>query len=282
MNIISNMNRIFNTTYLNMNKNVGSRFFRKVSLALFLLTVAITFFSNAIYAQDVRELWKNGNEKYTQGQYTEALENYIKIEESGFTSEALLYNIGNTYFKLKENGKSILYFERTLKMNPANKDAQNNLALAKEYSLDKIEEVPEFILTTWVKDINYSLSSDIWSYISLFLFAVVALLLLSFKFASTSKLRKLSFFLGMIALLFGIFAAVFAWTQRRDFMLRDSAIVMKLVSSVKSSPDNSGKTLFILHEGTKVKLLEELGGWKRVELADGRQGWIISIDIEKI
>ena len=110
MNIISNMNRILNTTYLNMNKNVGSRFLRKVGLALFFLTVAITFFSNSVYAQDVRELWKNGNEKYTQGQYTEALENYLKIEESGFTSEALLYNIGNTYFKLKENGKSILYF----------------------------------------------------------------------------------------------------------------------------------------------------------------------------
>lgn len=276
------MDRILNTTYLNMNKNVGSRFLRKIGLALFFLTVAITFFSNSVYAQDVRELWKNGNEKYTQGQYTEALENYLKIEESGFTSEALLYNIGNTYFKLKENGKSILYFERTLKMNPSNKDAQNNLTLAKEYSLDKIEEVPEFILTTWVKDINYSLSSDMWSYISLFFFAIVALLLLSFKFASTSRLRKLSFFLGMIALLFGIFSAAFAWTQRRDFMLRDSAIVMKLVSTVKSSPDNSGKTLFILHEGTKVKLLEELGGWKRVELADGRQGWIISIDIEKI
>lgn len=282
MNIISNMNRILNITYLNMNKNVGSRFFRKACLALFFLTVAITFFSNSVYAQDVRELWKNGNEKYTQGQYTEALENYLKIEEAGYTSEALLYNIGNTYFKLKENGKSTLYFERALKMNPSNKDAQNNLALAKEYSLDKIEEVPEFILTTWLKDVNYSLSSDMWSYISLFLFAVVALLLLSFKFAPTSRLRKLSFFLGMVALLFGIFSAVFAWTQSRDFMLRDSAIVMKLVSSVKSSPDNSGKTLFILHEGTKVKLLEELGGWKRVELADGRQGWIISIDIEKI
>jgi uncharacterized protein YgiM (DUF1202 family) len=86
----------------------------------------------------------------------------------------------------------------------------------------------------------------------------------------------------MIALLLGILSAAFAWDQRHNSGLKDSAIVMKLVSTVKSSPDNSGKTLFILHEGTKVKLLEELGGWMRVELADGRQGWIISIDIEKI
>ena len=57
---------------------------------------------------------------------------------------------------------------------------------------------------------------------------------------------------------------------------------MKPVSTVKSSPDNSGNTLFILHEGTKVSLIEEIGQWKRVELTDGRQGWINSLDIEVI
>jgi uncharacterized protein YgiM (DUF1202 family) len=75
---------------------------------------------------------------------------------------------------------------------------------------------------------------------------------------------------------------MFAWNQKSDFTTHDTAIIMKPVSSVKSSPDNSGKTLFILHEGTKVKLLEQIGGWQRVELSDGRQGWIISVDIEII
>ncbi len=276
------MERIFRINTIEMRDKVESSIFSKIGLMFFLVAFLLTGFSQSIFAQDVRELWKDGNEKYTQGQFTEALANYIKIEEAGYTSEALLYNIGNTYFKLKENGKAILYFERVLKLNPSNADASNNLALAKEYSLDKIEGVPEFILTTWIKDINYSLSSDMWSYISLFLFAAVAVFLLGFKFAYTSRLRKLSFFFGMVALLFGLISAAFAWDQRHNSGLKDSAIVMKLVSTVKSSPDISGKTLFILHEGTKVKLLEELGGWMRVELADGRQGWIISIDIEKI
>ena len=276
------MERIFRINTIEMRDKVESSIFSKIGLMFFLVAFLLTGFSQSIFAQDVRELWKDGNEKYTQGQFAEALGNYIKIEEAGYTSEALLYNIGNTYFKLKENGKAILYFERVLKLNPSNADASNNLALAKEYSLDKIEGVPEFILTTWIKDINYSLSSDMWSYISLFLFAAVAVLLLGFKFAYTSRLRKLSFFFGMVALLFGLISAAFACDQRHNSGLKDSAIVMKLVSTVKSSPDISGKTLFILHEGTKVKLLEELGGWMRVELADGRQGWIISIDIEKI
>jgi SH3-like domain-containing protein len=64
--------------------------------------------------------------------------------------------------------------------------------------------------------------------------------------------------------------------------MKDTALIMKPVSTVRSSPDNSGNTLFILHEGTKVKILEKLGEWTRIELADGRQGWLISIDVEVI
>ncbi|NTV19108.1 MAG: hypothetical protein HGA83_06745, partial [Bacteroidales bacterium] len=76
----------------------------KIKSMFFLVAFLLTGFSQSLFAQDVRELWKDGNEKYTQGQFAEALGNYTKIEEAGYTSEALLYNIGNTYFKLKENG----------------------------------------------------------------------------------------------------------------------------------------------------------------------------------
>ena len=54
------------------------------------------------------------------------------------------------------------------------------------------------------------------------------------------------------------------------------------VSSVKSSPGEDGKSLFILHEGTRLKILDELGTWYKAEISDGRQGWIRSADIEVI
>ncbi|MFA6335028.1 MAG: tetratricopeptide repeat protein [Bacteroidales bacterium] len=247
--------------------------------------VLFLYFSVAISlldAQTPKELWKNANNLYSQSNYSEALENYLKIEDMGYASESLFYNIGNSYFKLKEAGKSILYYERALKFNPSDKDLINNLNLAKDFSLDKIEEIPDFILGTWIENINYSLSSDKWGIITLFLFAVAALLLLSFRFGSSSRIRKISFFAAMAALLLGLGSGYFSMNQKHRYNLKNTAIVMKPVSTVRSSPDNSGKTLFILHEGTKVELLEELGQWKRVELADGRQGWIFSVDIEVI
>jgi SH3-like domain-containing protein len=66
-------------------------------------------------------------------------------------------------------------------------------------------------------------------------------------------------------------------------MKADKAIIMKPVSSVKSSPSgDSAKDLFVLHEGTKVQVLDNVGGWSNIELSDGRQGWLPSSDIEII
>ncbi len=112
--------------------------------------------------------------------------------------------------------------------------------------------------------------------------AGVALFLLFFKYGPTSRVRKGSFFASMVFLLFFCISIYFSWSQKHVYNLKDTAIIMKPVSTVKSSPDNSGNTLFILHEGTKVSLLDEIGQWKKIELADGRQGWVSSLDVEII
>jgi len=248
--------------------------------AIFLFYFCVVL--SSMNAQTPKELWASANNLYSKAQYADALQGYLKIEESGYASESLFYNLGNCYFKLNEIGKSILYYEKALKLNPSNEDLLNNLSLAKDFSLDKIEEVPDFILKTWIENINYSFSSDTWSYFALIFFAATAFLLLNFRFGSSSRLRKISFFLAIASVLLGLLAGYFSLIQRYRYTLKNTAIVMKPVSTVRSSPDDSGKSLFILHEGTKLELLEEIGDWKRIELADGRQGWITSLDIEVI
>jgi len=250
---------------------------------IFALTLIAIFSSAVIFAQRSEdELWSSANEKYAAGDFSAALADYKEIESLGYTSDALFYNIGNSYFKTNDIARSVLYYERALRLNPAGKDIKYNLALAKEFTLDKIEEVPEFILTTWVRDINYTFSSDVWTYISVGFFIFAAILLLLFRYGPTPSTRKLSFFLSMFLILFGLMFSLFAWNQRNAYHKEDAAIVMLPVSSVRNSPDGSGSPLFILHEGTKVVLIESLGNWKRIELADGRQGWIFGDDIEII
>ena len=250
---------------------------------IFALTLIALLSTATLLAQRGEdELWSSANEKYATGEFSAALAGYKEIEAMGYASDALFYNIGNCYFKISDVARSILYYERALRLNPSGRDIKYNLALAKEYTLDKIEEVPEFIVTTWIRDINYIFSSDVWTYISVIFFIAAALLLLFFRYGPTPSLRKLSFFLSMFLILFGLIFTLFAWNQRSAYHKEDAAIVMLPVSSVRNSPDGSGSPLFILHEGTKVQLIESLGNWRRIELSDGRQGWIFGNDIEII
>lgn len=229
-----------------------------------------------------KENWDNANSLYAQGSYSEALEQYLLFEKAGYASWPLYYNIANSYFKVQNYGRSILYYERALKLNPSGKDIRVNLSYAKQFVVDKIDDIPEFILRTWVRDVNYMLTSDYWAVISITLFILVALLLLNFRYGPNARIRKISFFISMVSLLFATIFTLFAWNQRSGFHSEDTAIVMSAVTTVRNSPDNSGATLFILHEGAKLEIVEELGNWKRIELTDGRQGWIAAADIEII
>jgi len=252
---------------------------------LFLSIIVFSFFSiadNAVYAQTAEENWAQANELYAAGNFADAEELYKTIESEGHLSAALYYNMGNTYYKQQSWGKAILYYERALKLQPENKDIHHNLDMARAMIIDRIEPVPEFFLANWIRNIHNVASADTWAWLSIIFFAACLLLALLFFFARSIALRKFSFFLAIFALLCCGCCAVFAHYQKQDMFDQTKAIVMPAVVTVKSSPDNSGKDLFILHEGTKVTLLETLGQWQRIQLADGRQGWLMGRMVEAI
>lgn len=233
-------------------------------------------------ASSAKDMWKSAQESYTQGRFEDALKTYNEIEKSGYVSWQLFYNLGNTYFKLKDNARAILYYERALKLNPAGEDIKSNLELVREFSIDKIDAVPEFIIYTWIKSLNYSFSSDTWSMMSIIFLLFIVLLILYYRYGHRRGFRKLAFLSSIFFALLLLFAISFAWSQKHSFNQRDAAIVINPVVSVKSTPDMSGKDLFILHEGAKVLIKEEVGQWRRIEIADGRQGWLSSLDAEII
>lgn len=247
-----------------------------------IVVILMLVVSASVYAKDNGELWTKANDAYSMGQYETALNEYREIERNGYQSYKLYYNMGNAYYKTGSMGKAILYYEKALKLNPAGEDAKTNLQIAKLQTLDKIDVLPEFILTTWVKDVRNMLSSNAWGYVAVAMFALVCILLLLFKFAPTTGGRKLSFVLACVAFLFFIFALLFAINLRTSANNEDTAVVMVPVSNVKSAPNSTGNNLFILHEGSKVEILEQAGKWCRIEISDGRQGWLERDDVEVI
>lgn len=228
-------------------------------------------------------LFKAGCEAYASANYDAAVSAWEDVQATGLTSRELLYNLGGAYVKTGEIGKAVLAYERALRMDPSDADVKYNLEYAKALTQDRIDAVPEFFLKTAARNFCFSVPSNVWAVLSLVFLAVTLLLGLQFLLGSTAGKRRLGFFGGIVALLFTFVCWNFALWQSREASRQDLAIVMKPVSQVGSTPsEESAKSLFILHEGTKVKVLDNVSGFTQIEIADGRQGWIASKDIEII
>ena len=232
---------------------------------------------------ELKGLWNSGIEAYNAGHYDLAAESWQKIIDDGIVDADLYYNAGNAWFKDGKTARAILCYERAHKLDPSDKDIRYNLEYASSFTTDRIDAVPEFILKTWARRVGSTLSSNAWAWISLVLFALFLGLLLLFLLGGTPAERRTGFFCGIAALLLSLAAFGFARWIRHDSLSRDAAIVMTGVSSVRSAPSSETSTeLFLLHEGTRVKVKEEISGYCNITLADGREGWISAKDIEII
>ena len=259
----------------------GGKSLRKVATVVILLLSLGS--SMNIQAKDLDSLWTAGVQAYTDGKFADASTAWTSIEESGQKSAKLYYNLGNAWFKQGNYPKAILNYERALRLDPSYSDARYNLEFTGNFVQDKIEPVPEFILKSVARKVCYVMSSNVWAVIFLVLLAASLMMGLLFLLGSSVGKRRTGFYCGIVLLLLSAGALSFSAWQKSDSMKTDTAIVMSPVSSVKSSPSSgSSKDLFVVHEGTKVTILDEVGTWKNISLADGRQGWIPAADLEVI
>jgi tetratricopeptide (TPR) repeat protein len=228
-------------------------------------------------------LWIVGTEAYTDGRFEQARDAWLSLYSAGLSSPELCTNIGNAYYKSDDNAHAILYYERALKLDPSYGDARHNLKFAQSRNRDRIDVVPEFFLVSMIRNLGWKMDSNSWAVLSIILFAGFLAMLLLYRLGRSASSRKTGFFVGIVLLLLFAGALGFASWQKSDFMKADEAIVVSPVVSIKSAPGaENSKDLFILHEGTKVRLLDSVGSWLNIELSDGRQGWIMSENVENI
>ena len=194
----------------------------------------------------------------------------------------LYYNLANAYFKAGANGKAILYYNKALRIAPSQEDIRHNLALAEAQTKDRIAVIPEFFLNRWLRTLRNSMSCTAWSVLSLVWFGVLLAFGVLFLLASQVRWRKVGFYGALCAFVLFVATTSFAVSSRNDMLSHNEAIVMGTAISVKSSPDRSATDLFVLHEGTKVKVLAEVDEWVEVVIADGKKGWTERKNIEEI
>ena len=226
--------------------------------------------------------WEAGNRAYIDGNYEKAIEEYSVIIDGGEYSMKLYYNLANAYFKLGKMGKAILYYNKALRIAPSQDDIRHNLALAEAQTKDRITVIPEFFLNRWLRTVRNAMSCTAWSVLSLLSLALILVFALLFLLASRIRWRKVGFYCAVCAAVLFIVTTAFALSSRKDMLSHNEAIVLSSAISVKSSPDRSATDLFVLHEGTKVRILSEMDEWNEVVIADGKKGWVEAKNIEEI
>ena len=227
-------------------------------------------------------LLEEAKEAYINEEYAYAAELYEEILEMGMESPFLFYNLGNAYYKTNRIGLAILNYERAAKLSPNNEKIQHNLRVANNRIVDKVEPVPVLFYKKWWNDIVNLQNMDNWAktaIISLFLFLISAAIYL---FAKTLRIKKAGFYSAIFLLFFSIFSLVCARSYYNTHLSGNQAIVMSVRTTAKSSPTATAPDVFVIHEGTKVSIINELGQWYEIRLANGNVGWIDAAAVDVI
>ena len=179
--------------------------------------------------------------------------------------------------------KAIVNYEKALVLNPGNGDIRFNLELAQSKTVDKVTPLSEVFFITWIKNLANSMSEKGWANIGITTFILMLLMLSLYFFSKKIALKKVGFISAVCLLLVCVVANIFASNQKNKAESHGEAIIMAPSVTVKSTPNEGGTDLFILHEGHKVTIKDNtMREWKEIQLEDGNVGWVPTSVIEII
>lgn len=218
--------------------------------------------------------FEQGNNAYRENNYLEALEWYHKIEEAGFESGHVYYNIGNCYYKLDQIGHAVLYYEKALKLKPDDKEIQFNLELANLKVVDRLEMPPQFFLFEWWDNLKVFFSIYDLTIVVVILYVISIALLIALLFLRYSIRRKTILTLLGVSAVLTIFFTYLLILNVQESSQNRHAIILTQSANVLSAPNEGSTDVFVLHEGAKVSLDEQRGEWVKISLPDGKTGWL--------
>lgn len=229
---------------------------------------------DAVSQQTSEDKFIQGVTLFSSASYKEALQVWTDIYNTGYRSASLNYDIGNAFFKLNDIPNAILFYERAYLLSPADENINYNLQIARTLIVDRFQEIPEIFFVRWFNFVSLLLSSNTWAIVSLAAFLLSLLLLSLYIYSSQYRNKVIGFWFAIF--FFILSAGSIALSLRNKSLVFDNhkAIISSPLVNGKSSPDNSGTDLFILHDGTKVTIEDKVGEWYEVRLSDGNKGWI--------
>lgn len=248
---------------------------RKLSIIL----VCLIGFFQMVHAATKAE----ADKAYQENQFEQAIKLYEEILATDGESADIYYNLGNSYYKNKDIAKAVLNYERALLLNPGDADIRFNLDMARGKTTDQITPTHEVFILTWGKALVNLMGESAWARLGIASFILFLIGAVFYIFGNRVLVKKIGFIAGLVCLFVSICANFCASRQKSELIDRSGAIIMAPTVSVKSTPNESGTDLFVLHEGTKVFVEDNsMKEWKEVRLEDGNKGWVKTESIELI
>jgi len=249
--------------------------------ALYIL-LAIVIPSLSFGADKVQSLFAAGNANYNKGQYKQALDSYKKVVDEGYESAPLYFNMGNASYKNGDIPSALLYYGKAHKLSPGDEDINFNIKYVNLKTTDKIDEAPEFFITKWWRGFILAISANALAWISVLLVLMGSCVLIWYFFTASVTIKKTSFYASMSFFGLGLVAIFMAGMQLSYFSSHREAIVFSSTVNVNSGPVEKAKALFVIHEGTKLDILDDNNGWIKIKLANGSEGWIKGTEVKEI
>lgn len=225
----------------------------------------------------------DGNHAFQAKDYEKAIEYYeIHIQDRGHSRFQGFHNLGNAYYRVGNYSKAILNYERALLIQPNNKRLQQNLKVANQKIEDQFAKAEVFFLVKWWRSWRNLFSTEGWAIFAILMASCSAIGLGFWRLGKSRKKRKRGFFIGFTAFGLLLLFSLTAW--QRDIVLKNpkTAIVIKKEIDLKTAADEESPTVLLLHNGTKIRLIDELGDWQKVQLPNGDLGWLEKENFERI
>ena len=240
------------------------------------------FISASVFATDVSNPFVDGNTFYNSGKYEAAITSYESVLASGQQSAELYFNLGNSYYKLHKVAPAIYNFEKALQLNPNDPEIQTNLEFAQKMAIDDIKVIPKVGFDKLLADFTSSYHYDTWAWISVAFGFIFLCFFIGYYFSPTA-FKKRVYFTGMFVVLILIITSVSSGIfEKNRLETEKSAIVFAETASLKGEPKASSQETMLLHEGTKVFILESNANWRKVQLTDETTGWISDEAIKEL
>jgi tetratricopeptide (TPR) repeat protein len=248
---------------------------------LTLIVVFLSLFGPAtgFASNNTNELLKKAEQAYDSKKYKEAIESYEKLVNEGYNSFQLYFNLGNAYYRNNELGKAIYYYELARKAEPNDEDVRINLGIASAKTIDKIDSKENFFISAVKTNVLSTFTTKAWAIFTIVCFALACVLFFVFVISNRTMLKRLAFLASCVLFLAFLITYFLGYSAVQARYENKFAIILAKEIKVMNEPTALAKSKFVLHEGTKIRVVENNGDWLLIKLDNGNEGWVTVGDV---